>query len=52
MAITSTSYTKSIIDKCLARGAAEYVVKPDTFIEYGPFIENLYQIIVEKRLVK
>src|SRR5688572_9453593 len=31
--ITSTSYTKSIIDKCLSRGAAEYLVKPETFIE-------------------
>jgi CheY-like chemotaxis protein len=50
--ITSTSYTKSIIDKCFANGAADYIVKPDTFIEYAPFIINLHRIIVEKQLVK
>ena len=50
--ITSTSYTKSIIDKCFAKGAADYIVKPDTFIEYAPFIINLHRIIVEKQLVK
>jgi len=50
--ITSTSYAKSIIDKCLAKGAADYLVKPDTFIEYLPFINNLYRIIEEKKLVK
>jgi CheY-like chemotaxis protein len=50
--ITSTSYTKSIIDKCFANGAADYIVKPDTFIEYAPFITNLHRIIVEKQLVK
>lgn len=50
--ITSTSYAKSIIDKCFAKGAAEYLVKPDTFIEYEPFVNNLYKIIEEKKLVK
>lgn len=50
--ITSTSYTKSIINKCLDKGAAEYLVKPDTFIEYVPFILNLHKIIEEKQLVK
>lgn len=50
--ITSTSYTKSIIDKCFAKGAADYLVKPDTFIEYIPFINNLHKVIVEKQLVK
>ena len=50
--ITSTSQTRSIIDKCFARGAADYVVKPDTFIEYVQFITNLYKIIEEKRLIK
>src|SRR5689334_17219572 len=29
--ITSTSSTRTIIDKCLAMGAVEYIVKPDTF---------------------
>lgn len=50
--ITSTSYTKSIIDKCFTRGAADYLVKPDTFIEYVPFITNLHKLIEEKQLVK
>ena len=50
--ITSTSSTKTIIDKCLALGAADYIVKPETFIEYVPYVMNLYQCIVEKQLVK
>jgi CheY-like chemotaxis protein len=50
--ITSTSYTKSIIEKCFSKGAAEYLVKPDTFIEYVPFINNLYRVIQDKQLVK
>lgn len=50
--ITSTSSTATIIAKCLARGAADYVVKPETFIEYIPYVERLYQRITEKQLVK
>jgi CheY-like chemotaxis protein len=50
--ITSTSSTPTIISKCLARGAADYVVKPETFIEYVPYVERLYQRIIEKQLVK
>jgi CheY-like chemotaxis protein len=50
--ITSTSSTKTFIDKCLAFGAAGYLVKPETFIEYVPFVERLYQVIGEKGLVK
>lgn len=50
--ITSTSSTKTFIDKCLAIGAAEYLVKPETFIDYGPYIENLHQIIDKKIGVK
>ena len=34
--ITSTSSTSTIIEKCIAAGAADYLIKPDTFIEYGP----------------
>jgi CheY-like chemotaxis protein len=48
--ITSTSSTKSTIDKCLALGAADYVVKPDTFIEYNSFVKNLYRLIQTKQL--
>lgn len=50
--ITSTSSTTSIMEKCLRIGAAGYLVKPDTFIEYGPFAEKLHSFILEKELVK
>lgn len=50
--ITSTSSTKTIIDKCLAMGASEYIVKPDTFIDYGPYVQNLYKVIEQKKLLK
>ena len=48
--ITSTSSTKSIMDKCYAKGAAEYIVKPEIFIEYQPFVQNLYKVIQQKKL--
>lgn len=50
--IISTSSTQSIVEKCLAMGAADYLVKPDTFNEYVPFVENLYRLIEKKQLVK
>lgn len=50
--ITSTSSTRSMIDKCLSMGAADYLVKPETFIEYVPYVKNLYNVIQEKNLVK
>lgn len=50
--IISTSSTQSIVDKCLAMGAADYLVKPDTFTEYVPFVKNLYRLIAEKQLAK
>jgi CheY-like chemotaxis protein len=50
--ITSTSSTRTIIDKCLAFGAADYIVKPETFVEYVPYVKNLHQRIQEKQLVK
>lgn len=50
--VTSTSSTKTIIDKCLDMGAADYLVKPETFIKYVPYVQNLYSRINEKQLVK
>lgn len=50
--ITSTSSTRTIVDKCLALGAADYVVKPETFVEYVPYVNDLYKRIEEKQLVK
>lgn len=49
--ITSTSSTPTIIDKCLGLGAADYLVKPETWLEYTPFVQNLHRIIEEKKLV-
>lgn len=48
--ITSTSSTRSMIDKSIELGAAEYLIKPDSFIQYQPFIKNLHKLIEEKRL--
>jgi len=50
--ITSTSSTPSITAKCLALGAADYVVKPDTFLEYETYSQALYARIEQKQLVK
>jgi CheY-like chemotaxis protein len=43
--ITSTSSAKTIMDKCIALGASNYLVKPDTFIEYEAFAKNIYAFI-------
>jgi DNA-binding NarL/FixJ family response regulator len=50
--ITSTSSTNATINKCMSLGAASYLVKPDTFIQYEPFVKQLYQLIKEHELVK
>jgi CheY-like chemotaxis protein len=50
--ITSTSSTKTFIERCLALGAADYLVKPETFIDYGPYIEQLYQVVENKIAIK
>jgi CheY-like chemotaxis protein len=46
--ITSTSFNKSAIEKCMRLGAFEYLVKPETFNEYKPFAKHLYEIITKK----
>ena len=50
--ITSTSSTKVFIEKCLNYGAADYLVKPETFVEYGNFVKKLHDTIVNKELIK
>jgi CheY-like chemotaxis protein len=50
--ITSTSSAKVMIDRCLSLGASDYKVKPDTFIAYSAFAEELYRFIEERQLVK
>jgi CheY-like chemotaxis protein len=49
--ITSTSSTKSIIEKCLSKGAADYLVKPDTFVDYEPFVKELHARIEKGSLI-
>ena len=49
--ITSTSSTRSIMDKCLQAGAVSYIVKPDTFIQYEPYVRDLHRLISEKGIV-
>jgi CheY-like chemotaxis protein len=50
--ITSTSSTPSIIQKCIDKGAAAYVIKPETFVEYVPYVHNLYRLIQKEQLVR
>jgi CheY-like chemotaxis protein len=50
--VTSTSSTKTIIEKCLNLGASDYIVKPETFVEYVPYVKFLHQRIEEKQLVR
>ena len=41
--ITSTSSTPMFREQCLALGATDYLVKPETFVDYGPFVEELHR---------
>jgi CheY-like chemotaxis protein len=50
--ITSTSSTRTIMEKCITAGASEYIVKPETFVEYVPYVKDLYNRVEEKQLVK
>ena len=49
--ITSTSSTPSIIKKCLQMGAAYYMVKPETFVQYEPYVQQLYKVLVDNKIV-
>jgi CheY-like chemotaxis protein len=49
--ITSTAASPSTIQKCIASGAAAYLVKPETFISYDEFFKELHQLLVEKKIV-
>ena len=50
--ITSTSSTPTIINKCLALGASDYLVKPETFIAYKEFAQNLHTRIEQQYIKK
>ncbi|KAA6438283.1 response regulator [Dyadobacter flavalbus] len=40
--ITSTSSIKSVMEKCLQMGASDYLVKPESFIDYSSYAKDLY----------
>lgn len=40
--ITSTSSIKSVMEKCLQLGASDYLVKPESFIDYSSYTKDLY----------
>jgi CheY-like chemotaxis protein len=46
--ITSTSSTPTTVNRCMALGATDYLVKPETFIAYKDFAENLYRRIEQQ----
>ena|SRR5688572_22577983 len=50
--ITSTAATNATIEKCTALGAAGYLIKPETFIDYGNFLQEMHKLIVEKQIVR
>lgn len=48
--ISSTSSTKSTITRCMEMGAIDFLVKPETFIDYTPFLRQLYNLLEQKNL--
>ena len=46
--ITSTSTATMIINKCLDLGAADYLAKPETFIEYASFAKKFHERLAAK----
>jgi CheY-like chemotaxis protein len=49
--ITSTSSTSSLIDKCIAMGATRYMVKPETFTDYLPFVRKLHSNLSSEEII-
>jgi CheY-like chemotaxis protein len=48
--ITSTSSIKSVIDTCMKLGATKFIQKPETFVQYADFANNLADTLYEARL--
>jgi len=48
--ITSTSSISSVKEKCLSTGAAAFLPKPDTFIDYSAYITSLYKILQDLKV--
>ncbi len=40
--IISTSFTSTIINKCISSGAHAFHTKPDSFVEYDTFAKKIY----------
>jgi CheY-like chemotaxis protein len=40
--ITSTSPVIAVKEKCLSLGASDYLIKPELFVDYGPYVKELY----------
>lgn len=49
--ITSTSSVKSVKDKCMALNARDFIVKPETFMDYAVYVENLHKRIQQNHWV-
>lgn len=41
---TSTSAVMSTREKCVRAGATDFIAKPDIFIAYGEFVQELYRL--------
>ncbi len=48
--ITSTSTIASVREKCLSTGAASFLPKPDTFIDYRAYVTSLYEILQDLKI--
>jgi len=46
--IISTSSAPTVIKRCRDLGATDYMVKPDTFIEYKAFAQKLYDLLLAR----
>ncbi len=50
--ITTTSALPNVQEKCNELGAAGFVLKPETFVNYKTYAEDLYRQLFEKHVVK
>ncbi|GAB3163367.1 response regulator [Telluribacter humicola] len=50
--VTSCSTLNTTVNRCFAKGAADFVPKPETLLEYTPFVQSLHKQIHQKQLVK
>ena len=41
--ITSTSPVIAVREKCLSLGASDYLIKPELFVDYAPYVKELYR---------